>query len=318
MTSAVKTMGFSPAQLRTIKHTVAKDTNDTEFDLFLEACRSYGLDPFRKQIHATVYSKDNAQKRKMSIIVSRDGLRVMAQRCADYRPASEPAKVVYDENLKSSANPKGIVSASVTLWKQDNRGEWYPVIGEADWDEFAPLKERWDYNQEAGKRQPTGIFELDTSGQWGKMPKNMIVKCAESQALRAGWPDQFGGVYSEEEMDHVSSDHTASEEINRLEQEERQLRIGGPAVMMVFDDSMVLERVSIGKIFDRCSEFLDGATPEEAYLFSVRNSEALREFWANDKSAALEVKRLIEAKAKDFDPTAEARVSNGQAPQEAA
>ena len=48
---------YTGAQLMTIKRTVASDTNDMEFDLFMEAARSYGLDPFRRQISAIVFSK---------------------------------------------------------------------------------------------------------------------------------------------------------------------------------------------------------------------------------------------------------------------
>lgn len=293
---------FTPAQLRTIKNTVAKDTNDAEFDLFLEACKSYGLDPFRKQIHAVVYSKNNAEKRKMTIIVSRDGLRVLAQRCGDYRPASEPAQVIYDEALKDPTNPKGIVSATVRLWKQDNRGEWFPVIGEAYWDEYAPVSDEWAWDQASGKRKPTGCKALDASGQWAKMPIVMLTKCAESQALRAGWPEQFGNIYSEEEMDRLKAASTASEEIREFEQEERQKRIGGPALMMVFDDSAVLSRVPLGQVHDRCVEFLNSASPEEAYQFRVRNGEALKEFWAHDKAAALDVKGRLEKAEASFAP----------------
>lgn len=197
MATAIMQSGFNAAQLRTIKQTVAKDTNPTEFDLFMEACRSYGLDPFRKQIFAVVYAKDKPDKRKMSIIVSRDGQRVIASRCKDYRPASDPAAIIYDQELKGPLNPKGILSVTVKLWKQDNKGEWYPVIGEAYWDEFAPITDEWGENDQ-GKWARTGKKALDSSGQWAKMPVVMITKCAESQALRAGWPEQFGNVYSEE------------------------------------------------------------------------------------------------------------------------
>ena len=168
MATAIQASGFNAAQLRTIKHTVAADTNDLEFDLFLEACRSYGLDPFRKQIHAVVYNKDKADKRKMSIIVSRDGLRVLAQRCKDYRPASDPARIAYDEASRGPTNPKGIVSATVTLWKQDNRGEWFPVIGEAYWDEFAPVTDEWAWDQAQNRRAPTGKKTVE--GNWARMP----------------------------------------------------------------------------------------------------------------------------------------------------
>lgn len=287
---------FTPNQLQTIKATVAKDTNSTEFDLFMEACRSYGLDPFRKQIHAVVYSKDNAEKRKMTIIVSRDGLRVLASRSGDYRPASEPAQILYDETLKGPTNPKGILSATVRLWKQDKRGEWFPVIGEAYWDEFAPITEEWAFSEEARARRPTGKKTLDASGNWAKMPLVMITKCAESQALRAGWPETFGGVYVEEEVERVTAQETATEALEKFQAEERSKRIGGAGIFMIFDDSAILEKVAVGKVADRCLEFIRSADPLDAHKFRLRNEVGLREFWAHSPSEALEVKRALEAK----------------------
>lgn len=295
MATAIQASGYNAAQIATIKATVASDTNDTEFNLFMEACRSYRLDPFRKQIFAVVYSKNDPKKRKMSIIVSRDGYRILAQRCGDYRPASEAAQIIYDADAKSQTNPKGIVAALVRLWKQDNRGDWYPVVGEAYWDEFAPIKDEWadDGN---GKRKPTGKATLDTGGNWGRMPIVMITKCAESQALRAGWPDQFGGVYSEEEFDHVHAAQTASEALEQYQREERQARIGGPGLMFAFDDTMVLEKVALGTAADRIIEFLQGADPLDAHKFRIRNEQSLRELWGHDSGAALEVKKVLEGK----------------------
>lgn len=289
---------FTANQLQVIKSTVAKDTNHTEFDLFMEACKAYGLDPFRKQIHAVVYSKDNADKRKMTIIVSRDGLRVLASRSGDYRPASEPAQIVYDEALKGPTNPKGIVSATVRLWKQDKRGDWFPVIGEAYWDEFAPITDEWAYSEEARSRRPTGKKTLDASGNWAKMPLVMITKCAESQALRAGWPETFGGVYSEEEMDRVSAQDTASAALERYEQEERMRRAGN-GILMVFDGTTgKLEQVPIGNIADRCLEFIRDADPVEVHAFRIRNEQSLRQFWAHSPADALAVKKAMEAKER--------------------
>ena len=292
---------FNPAQLRVIKTTVAKDTNDTEFNLFLEACRSYGLDPFRKQIHAVVYSKDDPDKRKMTIIVSRDGLRVLAHRCRDYRPASEPAQVAYDKAAVGPTNPKGIVSATVKLWKQDNRGEWYPVIGEAYWDEFAPIADEWAFDQEERKRKPTGRKVLDASGKWAKMPIVMITKCAESQALRAGWPETFGNIYAEEEMDRVAANVTASEALAEVERAEREARTGGRGLLMVFDDAMKLEKVPLGSVADRVLAFVSEAEPTEVHKFRIRNEDALREFWAASPSDALELKKAFEAKERHLE-----------------
>lgn len=287
---------FTPQQLATIKNTVARDTNQIEFDLFMEACRSYGLDPFRKQIHAVVYSKDNEARRKMTIIVSRDGLRVLASRCGDYRPASEPAQVVYDADLKGPTNPKGILSATVRLWKQDRGGEWFPVIGEAYWDEFAPVADEWAFDEEKRKRVPTGKKVLDASGNWAKMPIVMITKCAESQALRAGWPETFSNLYTEEETDRMAAQVSASDALAEFHKQEREKRIGGKALLMVFDDSAVLERVPIGSVADRCFDFVRSSDALEVHKFRIRNEHALREFWAENPGDALELKKAMEAK----------------------
>lgn len=293
MTTAIT---YAPHQIALVKSTIARDCNDAEFSLFMEAAKSYGLDPFRKQIIPLVFNKDKPAKRNMSIVVARDGLRVIAQRCKDYRPASDPTEFEYDENLKSPTNPKGIVTARVKLWKQDNRGEWFPVIGEADWDEFAPIREAWEYNQDAGNRQPTGKMELDKSGNWPRMPKVMIAKCAEAQALRAGWPDVFGGLYVEEEMDQaIAAD--ASEVVRQEEERKRLERVGGlNTITMTWGDNWKLEQVPLGQMADRCLEFVNENTPDMVLKWSMANQEPLRQFWAMAPGDALEVKRAVEAK----------------------
>lgn len=287
---------FTPAQLTTIKNTVAKDTNPLEFDLFMNAARSYGLDPFRKQISAIVFNKDKADKRQMAIIVGRDGLRSIAARCGDYRPASGPANVVYDEGAKGPTNPKGIISVGVTLYKQDNKRAWHPVYGEAFWDEFVPLTEIWEFDQDAGKKQPSGKF-YPVSGNWAKMPIVMLTKCAEGQALRAGWPDQFGNLYAEEEMQaHTVKDITPSEEIEQEAAHRRENALGGRGLLMNMDGSGMLQRIKMGDVADRCFEFIRENDAETVYKWSIQNREPLREFWSASPNDALEVKKQIEAK----------------------
>lgn len=286
---------FTPTQLTTIKNTVAKDTNDLEFDLFMNAARSYGLDPFRKQISAIVFNKNNAERRQMAIIVGRDGLRAIAARCGDYRPATGPANIVYDNDMKSEANPKGIVSVGVTLFKQDNKGDWHPVYGEAYWDEFAPLKEEWAYDEGKGKRAPTGKKTVD--GNWARMPIVMLTKCAEGQALRAGWPDQFGNLYAEEEMQaRTERDITPSEQVQAEAAHRRENAIGGRGLMMNMDQTGALQRIAMGEVADRCLEFIRDNTAEDVWKWSIQNREPLREFWAVSPNDALEVKKHIEAK----------------------
>lgn len=298
MASALQLSGFNAGQIALIRRTVAKDTNDDEFNLFMEACRRYELDPFRRQISAIVFSKGSRDRRQLAIIVNRDGLRVIAARCRDYRPASDPAEIVYTEALTGPTNPKGILCARVRLWKQDNRGDWFPVIGEAYWDEFAPVKERWKENPETREKAPSGEFYLD--GKWPQMPALMLTKCAEAQALRAGWPDQFGGLYAEEEMHKAEAEMSATDIIAAEEARTRAERIGGRGILFTFDASGVLESVPAGKVADRCLEFIRECDAETVYRWSVQNRAALAQFWAESPGDALSVKQAIEAKTKAF------------------
>lgn len=295
-------LDLRPNQLALVKSTIARDCNDQEFSLFMEAAKSYGLDPFRKQIMPLLFSKDKPDKRRMSIIVSRDGLRVIAQRCKNYRPASDKAEIAYDEALKGPLNPKGIVSATVRLWQQDNTGAWFPVIGEAYWDEFAPVTDEWAYDRDEGKRLPTGKKALDASGNWARMPIVMITKCAEAQALRAGWPDVFGGIYSEEEMDQALA-QDASELVRKEEERQRLDRIGGlDSITVTWGDNWKLEQVPVGNMADRCLEFVRDSEPEDVLRWSIANQEPLRQFWARAPSDALEVKKAVEAKTGSLKP----------------
>ncbi|MBO6755433.1 MAG: phage recombination protein Bet [Roseibium sp.] len=291
-------LALNSSQLTVVRRTIAKDCDNAEFDLFLEAAKSYGLDPFRKQIIPLVFAKDKPDKRRMSIVVTRDGLRVMASRCGDYRPASEPAHIVYDDNLKGPTNPKGIVSASVKLWKQDNKGEWYPVIGEAYWDEFAPVADEWAYDQQAGKRRPTGKKVLDASGNWARMPIVMIVKCAESQALRGGWPETFSGVYVEEEMDRARTlDATASEIVEQEEKDRRlALTSGKDTVLIQWLPDMPMEAVPLGQMADRAIEWIKDPSRslDDLERFHAVNRVSLQNFWARSKNDALEVNTVLE------------------------
>jgi len=287
-------------QLDLIRRTIAADCNDTEFDLFVEICRMRRLDPFRKQVFPLVFSKDNPQKRRMAIVVSRDGQRVIAQRCGNYRPASEPADIVFDETFKSPINPKGIVLCRIKLWQQDKQGQWWPVIGEAYWDEFAPVTDEWAYDQEKGKRLPTGKRTVD--GNWQKMPVLMIQKVAEMQALRAGWPEEFGDLYDEAEMDRARViDQDASEIVSKEQEERRLAAIGGKDTLLVsFDPMEVLERVPVGKFADRVIEWVEQSCdgPGDFRLFMERNRETFREFWSRAPADALELKKWTEAKER--------------------
>ena len=274
-------MNLTPNQLQTLKRTIAKDLNDVEFDLFMEACRSYALDPFRKQIIPAVYNKTNADKRRMTLITTRDGLRVIASRQGDYRPASAPPEYAFKPegwtHDGGPPNPLKIESVTVTLFKKD-AAEWWPVVGQVFWDEYAPTGNGW------------------SNSQWPKMPRVMIAKCAEAAALRAGWPDAFAGLYVAEELATAGQEEFSASELLAKADEERRQKLIGRGIM--FDvDGTKLQKIEVGQIYDRISDALRDMTDEEVLHFRQRNEEGLREFWAAAPNDALELKKAIEPRA---------------------
>lgn len=290
---------YSGSQLSLIKRTVAADCNDLEFDLYMEVARRIGLDPFRKQIYAVVYNKKDADKRKMAIITGIDGFRAVAARNRDYRPDDEEPVIVYDEAAKDpETNPLGIVKATVKAYKLSPDNQWHAVVGTAHWDEFAPLKDEWAWNDEKGKRLPTGRVTLDATSNWKKMARVMIVKVAEAQALRRGWPEDLSGVYAPEEMERQMIDITPSAEIEQHEQAQRMARIGGTnTIAMIWKMGEAIEAVPVGKLADRCiAHFATLESVGELDWWWATNEVSMRHFWALHKSDALNVKAEHEAR----------------------
>lgn len=302
---------FSTRQLSLIKRTVATDTNDDEFNLFIEVARRSGLDPFRRQISALVFSKGNADKRRMAIVVGIDGQRVLAQRSGNYRPATDPPAFEIDPAAKGDSNPLGLVACRVRLWQQDNKGDWHAVAGEAFWDEFVVLKDdadEWEWidtgevwedtGKPKKKKKAKGNLRRVPSDNWQRMPRLMLAKVATMQALRAGWPDQFAGLYGEEEMERAQAlDVDATDALAR-ETEERRLRAVGGRDALTVDwlNNGPLESVPVGSFADRAMAFIreNKDEPSTLKVFRDRNKSALQNFWARQPTDALELKAAFE------------------------
>ncbi len=315
---------MTPQQVALVKRTVAADCNNDEFDLYMEVARRVGLDPFRKQIYAVVYSKNDPEKRKMSIITAIDGYRSVAARNRNYRPDSDPPTITYDDDLKGSENPLGIVKAVVRCWQLGADQQWYAVAGEAYWAEYAPIKEKGDADDyewvESGQLWPAGskkagqpkmrkqlkagaTSERVPDGKWLSMPHVMLAKCAEAQALRKGWPEDLSGVYVAEEMDRASViDLTASEVAEQAAVDTRLLLTGGKDNLHVmWAPGSPLVAVPLGQFADKCVEWLHAATdPAEIKAWNDTNRAPLQEFWARSKSDALSVKAYMEKRIKEL------------------
>ena len=302
MNALVPMLTFSAQQLSLVRKTAAKDANDVEFNQFIEYCRMARLNPLKRQCYLFIYNKANPAKRQPVIVTAIDGLRAIADRSGNYRPDTDPPRITYDTTLKGPLNPLGIVKAQVNVFKHSH-GAWFPVAGEAYWNEFAPIRDIWKEDQETGKRVKTDKKELDPSKEgWTRMPHLMIAKVAESQALRKGWPEDLSGIYGEEEVDRMKTiELTATEIADEADKAERYEKIGGAnAILIDWMDGEALQRVPAGKFFDAAMAFIKAHMKEgeeeagHVLAWKERNRASLTEFWALEKDAALALKKELE------------------------
>lgn len=175
---------WSTEQRDLIKRTVAPDATDDELAMFLHIAGKSGLDPLQRQIHFTKRSG------RVTIIAGIDGLQARAAREADfegiiYGVVCQKDDFAFDatkgEVVKHTYNAFGDRGGILGAWATVRRRGKLPFTATVRFSE---------YNQ---AHSPT----------WKQMPHVMLAKVARSTALRLAYPEQFGGLYEQAEMDQV-------------------------------------------------------------------------------------------------------------------
>jgi phage recombination protein Bet len=162
-----------------IKNTVAKDANNDEFEMFMHLAKTYGLDPFQKEIY---FWKDKTGT--PTIMTSRDGY----LKIANSHPAYE-GKVsdIICENDIFEKTGKNDVKHNYGLKSRGKIVGAYSVIYRSD------------------RKIPEFIFvnfdeyNKPNSTVWRNYPSAMILKVAEAMGLKRAF--SVSGLVSREEID---------------------------------------------------------------------------------------------------------------------
>ena len=172
-----------------LKRTVAKNSTDDEFEMFMHLSKTYGLDPFQKEIFFIKYARKGQDPKKATptIMTSRDGYLKIADRnpaydglVSDVVRENDKFKRLGDgiEHTYMTGNRGKIVGAYALVYRKDRS---FPIYVFAPYDEY---------------RANTKV--------WSDYPSAMILKVAESMALKRAFT--VSGLVSKEEMELQKED----------------------------------------------------------------------------------------------------------------
>ncbi len=165
---------YTQQQRQLITDVLCKGGSSQEIEFFMQVAQRCRLDPFKKQIYAVKRYDSSLQRETLTFQVSIDGLRAVAARTGEYAGSDEPIFVYDDKGF--------LLQATVTVWRLV-KGNRVSFTATAFYDECVQTKKGGEPN-----------------AFWKSKPRTMLGKCAEAGALRKAFPEEAGGLHTEEEI----------------------------------------------------------------------------------------------------------------------
>ena len=174
---------LSPATVRNYLVNGGGNVTDQEVMMYLTLCRYQHLNPFLKEVYLIKYGNSPA-----TIVTGKDLFMKRANRNPNYAGKKAGIIVASKEN-GAVTEREGTVYIPET---EELIGGWAKVYIKGHKEpEYASVS----FNEYAGRKSDGTL-----NSQWATKPATMIRKVALVQALREAFPEDFGGLYSPEEM----------------------------------------------------------------------------------------------------------------------
>lgn len=163
-----------------VKRYICPEATEQEAYVFLKLCEAQGLNPFLREAYLIKYGTEKA-----TIVTGKDTFTKRADRLPQYDGFK--AGIIILSNKQVSYREGSFTVAGETLL-----GGWAEVFRK---DRTQPFRNEVSISEyERHKKDGTLM------SNWKSMPATMIRKVALVQSLREAFPDEFGGIYSPEEM----------------------------------------------------------------------------------------------------------------------
>jgi phage recombination protein Bet len=194
---------WTSAQVAALRQLGIEDATEGDLQVFFHVCQSSGLDPFRKQIYmigrkTKVKYWDESQRRqvedwvmKFTIQTGIDGFR---------------------RNGREAAKREGAaIRVDGPYWQGADGGGWQDVWLSNQPPAAAKFVIFRDGEAHTGIAMYREFVQTIPGGNspnsmWAKMPANQLAKCAEAQAWRRAYPDDFSGMQLEDAAQIIDPD----------------------------------------------------------------------------------------------------------------
>ena len=154
---------------------------DQEMMMFIKLCEYQKLNPFLREVYLIKYGSSPA-----TMVTGKETFLKRAYRHDKYR-----------------GHQTGISDDGKVAWAEVSVQDYkVPIRCEVDYDEYVGRKKDGTVNS-----------------MWKSKPRTMLKKVALVQALREAFPETFGGMYSQEEINTVDAELLPDKELKPEEQE---------------------------------------------------------------------------------------------------
>lgn len=178
---------LSSATVRNYLVSGGGNVTDQEVMMYLTLCRYQHLNPFLKEVYLIKYGNSPA-----TIVTGKDLFMKRANRNPNY-VGKKAGIIVADRQTGEIIEREGTVYIPGS---EELIGGWAKVyIKGHEEPEYASV----NFDEYAGKKSDGSL-----NNQWATKPATMIRKVALVQALREAFPEDFGGLYSPEEMGNAA------------------------------------------------------------------------------------------------------------------
>ena len=150
---------------------------ELELKLFIRVCEKTGLDPITQQIYPE--KRGSYDSKKMVVVTKIEGYRLIAHRTGLY-DGQDDALHGSECACPMSKTMKHPEYASVKVWR---KGSGHATTGTRMFHECVAMTRTGDVAQ-----------------AWKRMPYLMASKCAEAHALRKAFPNDYSGIYTNDEV----------------------------------------------------------------------------------------------------------------------